>query len=445
MTLGLVDTPRCIPLESVYVGPPRSAAEVDVRSAWSNAMAWRGTAAYRRQAVKECLDTLAVLRTYREPAETETWLTPAASERRLLAQVNAIVALGPGALTQVLEMALDPDVPDPGRVFAALFVMGCVQPRDWLERARDVFLSAVVRNAAEGAAAIEALSLAPHPDIQPLLLPLLADQRPRVRTTAIRILAFRGELPEIEWFRALRDADPSVVAAALSSPLRNYDFAMSERALEALFARTESEQLMLLGLRAGVSRRFDTARAVALQIARKDPAWADSAHCLAMFGDLRDARHIREMLDGPGVPCAIRAAATLGSVELVPDLLELLHREAMPPDTRGQIAEALAAITGLPFVETIDGAHALELWTDHRGSYDRGLRYRGGRPLTAATLLALLRNGQGSRSARQTLYLELQAETGGHAPHFSPYDFVRPQVECLQRIEQWLSDSGNPS
>jgi hypothetical protein len=440
-TLGLVDTPRCLSITDVYVGAPRTVTEPGRDSMWSRATPWVGTLGYRAQAVKECLDTLAVLRAYREPAENETWLIPAGSERRLLAQVNAIIALGPDALSQVIDMALDPDVPDPGRVFAALFAIGCVQHREWLERASNVFVSAVVRNAGEAAAAIEALCLAPNPAISSLLVPFLADDRPRVRSAAIRILGFRRELPEIEWFRAVRDSENGIVAAALSAPLREYDEATSERALEALLARVESESLVQLALCAGLSRSFATVHAVALQIAKRDPAWADAAHCVAMFGHLRDARHIREMLDGAALPHGIRAAATLGSVDLVPDLLELLHREGLPAGIAAQAARALTRITGLPFVEGIDASQALGLWSEHRDSFDHGVRHRAGRPLTPEVLLASLRVGQGSRGARQTIYLELLAGTGGNAPHFSPYDFVRPQVESLQRIDDWLSTS----
>ena len=74
----------------------------------------------------------------------KTWLIPAASERRLLAQVNVIIALGPLALDHVRELALDPDVPDPGRVFAVLMVLGCVEDHDWFLAARDLFIAAAV-------------------------------------------------------------------------------------------------------------------------------------------------------------------------------------------------------------------------------------------------------------------------------------------------------------
>lgn len=86
----------------------------------ANATRWGGTTAYRQQAVTECLDTAAVLRAYREPLEGETWLIPSGSERRLLAQANVIIALGPQALAQVAALSLD---------HGAVWSEGCLPPR----------------------------------------------------------------------------------------------------------------------------------------------------------------------------------------------------------------------------------------------------------------------------------------------------------------------------
>ena len=77
---------------------------------------------------------------------------------------------------------------------------------------------------------------------------------------------------------------PLIVAAALSSSLRNYDVVTSERALEALFSSGANHSTHL-ALRAALSRRFDAAHAVALLIAQKDPSragtWPTASRCSA--------------------------------------------------------------------------------------------------------------------------------------------------------------------
>lgn len=92
-----------------------------------------------------------------------------------------------------------------GRVFAASLVLGCVEGRDWLAPARDIFVAAALRNPVEAAAAVEALSLSPHTEIPNFLAPLLGHGQPRVRAGAIRVLAFRGALAQEAWNDAISD------------------------------------------------------------------------------------------------------------------------------------------------------------------------------------------------------------------------------------------------
>ena len=135
MTLSLLDAPDCLDGPRCDVGPP--APSQVAGGPWHHALADAtqpdaGTAAFRRRATTECLDTLAALRAFREPLPNETWQTPYASECRALAQVNAIVGLGPSSMQHAVDHALDPDLPDPGRVFAVLLTLGCVAGARWL-------------------------------------------------------------------------------------------------------------------------------------------------------------------------------------------------------------------------------------------------------------------------------------------------------------------------
>ena len=443
MITALIDVPRCLNVDACYVGSPRSVDRSGgVRlSAWNEAVHWGGTQAYREQAVKECLDTIAVLRGYREPLENETWLVPAASERRLLAQVNAIIALGPEALKQVIELSIDADVPDPGRVFAGLLVLGCVEGHDWLESVHQLFVSAALRSPTEMGAAVEALSLGPNPELATVLERLRDDERPRVRSSAIRVLAFRGALSESYWTKAMGDPDTSVLSAALSAPLREYDRVSCERTLRPLYRQRGSEWLVRLALRAGLSLRLGTAHDCAVEITQSDPSWADAVQAMAMFGYLADAPHIRPALRGPHLQDCVDAAARLGSIELVPDLLDLLDHSDLMPEAGTLAKQALTTITGLAFVATSDLPEALDLWSLHSSRFDRGIRYRQGRPLTLDALLQSLLTGPGARNVRQGIYLEMLAATESRVPRFSAYDFVGIQNQSLRRIEHWLGGS----
>ncbi len=166
MPRAMFDVPHCVDADAVFVGAPAEvpAAGRGWRASWSDWPADGGTAAFRRRAVAECFDTLAVLRGYREPLAGETWLLPAASNSGSLAQAGTpYYTAGAPALDQVAGLALDADLPDPGRVFAGVFLLGCVAGPGWLPVLRRIFVGAVQRHPEEAAAAVEAACLAPHP------------------------------------------------------------------------------------------------------------------------------------------------------------------------------------------------------------------------------------------------------------------------------------------
>src|SRR5947207_704284 len=106
MTPRPSEQPRCVDVAARFVGAP--ALDLPITLALSGALsgvfAAEGTAGFRRRAVRECFDSLTILRAYREPLAGETWTTPRRSEVRLLAQVEAILCLGDPALTQVADL-----------------------------------------------------------------------------------------------------------------------------------------------------------------------------------------------------------------------------------------------------------------------------------------------------------------------------------------------------
>lgn len=441
MTRALIDVPRSLDVHAWYVGAPRTRRASGVHSPGG---ATDGTMAYRHQAVRECLDVIGVLRDYRAPEPGETWLTPAASEQRLLTQINAIISLGEDALEQVIGLATNPDVPDPSRVFAATLVLGCSAGPKWVERIREIFVRSAERDVAEASAAVEACALSPSSDLDPVLQTLSEHGHVRVRAGAIRAWAFRDTLPEANWHAAMADPEPEVVLGALQARLGRYDRTDCERALEPWY-RSENRALAQSALRAGVGLRLRSARAAAIEIVRRDATWADAALSLAMLGSLGDARLIREVLTGPGVRAGIVAAGILGSVELVSDLVALLPAGEATPAVRRSSAQAITIITGIPATED-NHEVVTSLWQQRAPSFNSRVRYRAGEPLTAQFLLRVLQAAHLSRRERQEAYLELVAMTESQVPRFSPHDFVGVQRRSIAAIERWLAhDQRGPS
>ena len=439
MNRAMFDVPRCLDVERFHVGEPGVAVPPGRgwRAAWSEASPQGGTAVFRRRVVQECVDTVAVLRTYREPLEGETWTTPGESEQRLLAQVNAIIGLGPTALDQVAELALDDDLPDPHRVFASLFILACAAGEHWLPAMRRIFVTAVMRHPQEAGAAVEAMGLAPHAGIDSGMVLLLDDPHARLRAAAVRVLAYRGTLTETAWVQAMRDEDVGVLAAALNAPLRGYDDRLCEQALMRALD-SESELLVRLALRAGASLRLPRTRACAASLAARDPAWADAVHAFALHADLADSRRLSAMLQGPGRAHAARAAGVLGSATLVPALLSMLDDPECLPQELAHAQRALWLIAGLP---AGDANTMRQAWAARAGAFRDNLRYRVGQPFHPAVLVQLLKGPEGSRAVRQDWYAELAGATAWRIPRFSPYDFVGVQQGVLRRLDAWVGES----
>ena len=452
MTLSLLDAPGCLDGAACDVGPP--AATMQPVGAWQRVFVETtqrhlDTAAFRRRATAECLDTLATLRAFREPLPNETWETPYASECRALAQVNALVGLGPASLQQVAEQALDPDLPDPGRVYAALLTLGCVSETRWLTPLRELFVASVLRGPTEAAAAVEALALAAQPTIAAVLRPLLAHQQPGLRAAALRVLSFRRELAIDDWLRALTDADPQVVVTAAGAPLAGYDPRRCEHALAPLLDG-DDEARVRAALHAGLGIRLRAAYVAAKQRAQQRPPWAESLVSVAAFGFPNDAGLVRAALEAGHVASACRAAGLLGDPTLVPDLIACAHRAGESGDpqaaaaTVAAAAGALQAISGLDVAALSPSEAWARRWAAHAAAFEPGQRYRLGRPLTIAELLNGLAQPDATRARRQCTYLELMAATEGAVPRFDVHDFVAVQRRALRAITAWLAAPGAP-
>jgi hypothetical protein len=143
---------------------------------------------FRQRAAQECLDVLGNLRSHRAPMLGEAWYMPASAERRMLAQVAAVLVLGPAALEFVEQAAIDADIPDPDRIFAAIFILGSAAGKSHMKRCLPIYVAALLRNSEEATAAIEAVCLCPSPNLPESLASLLTHASPAVRAATTRVM-----------------------------------------------------------------------------------------------------------------------------------------------------------------------------------------------------------------------------------------------------------------
>ena len=395
------------------------------------------TAAFRLRAARECLDLLGTLRTHREPQAGETWRAPMASERRLVAQLRAVLTLGPPALDQAERLALDPDVPDGDRVFAGLLVLASTTGVEYVQRCVPLFEAAAQRDRTEAAAAVEALCLSPSPAVAEVLDPLLKHVNVAVRAAAVRVLSYRGELATAPWCQAVADPDLRVVLPALGGALQHIDRDAAAVVLHPLYTH-ESETLARAALRSGMAMALPSASQAARTLAATAPAWADALYLVALLGQPQDQR----LLEGAmpqHLDVAARACARAGWLPLGSRLIATLAGQ--PADTRvaTNVAFALSTLGACTMEPAASPETWARAWIDATRTRDDGLRHRHGRPLGLREMANELRTGLLSRPQRQELYFEMQVLAQGRLPRFNAFDFIGRQHDELDRLDAVLS------
>ncbi|MGK3986475.1 hypothetical protein WME99_25745 [Sorangium sp. So ce136] len=217
-------------------------------------------ARFHRVILDDCVDAVASLARDRalRPARERP-----ATEARILEQLDAIHATGPGCidgLFRAIRRALA--ATDPFRIWAPVFALGCAEGGESLQ-ALAAGLDALPSDArAHGRLAAEALALAPHPELPRLSALLAASASPVTRALGVELRARRGAVPPDALAALLRDPSAPVVEAAV-------------RALGRL---ARPEPAVIADLRRQV-RSPDAA--VAWQAARVLLLWGDEDPCVA--------------------------------------------------------------------------------------------------------------------------------------------------------------------
>ncbi len=269
----------------------------DIRPALSEA-------SFLRERVRGCFEEVTMIGVQRAPLLGDPWRGSRVLERRLVASIDAIVAMGPPALTFLESMVMDAPLKDPSRVFGIAMVLGCVTGRDTLAMAERVFAAFELDDPQHAAHLGLALKLVPHPHLPLTLRTFLSDPDSARRALAIDVLAYRGLATPEELARAGND-EPDVAAAALPW------LALSRHP----------------GVRAAIDATIDGPLPRVRVAARL---------AMALSGDYRTVASLRGALDGEGEEA--EAAASLLGIVAGPSEAELLLEKAVAAPTRASVA-----------------------------------------------------------------------------------------------------------
>ncbi len=430
--------------------------------------------AFLRARTRECFEEVAMVSMQRAPLIGEPWRASLLLERRMLAAIDVIAAIGATAVEHVPRLLADAPVKDATRAFAVAMVLGCIAGRDALAAAEHVLLGSD-RDAEFVEAFGAALEIVPH-DLAPLALrSLLGEADPAVRAMAVDVLGHRGLASHAELAAAAGDAAPVaaralVHLALLPSPelpaLLDAASGAEDRALReaawtamALSGHPRGSQVLAAGL--------------------DGEGEGTAALLLAIAGDEQDARELCRRTIARPSPGLVRAAGWAGDVGVVGSLIDLLEgdageevalaaaealeritgaglRERAPaddeeilvpdppePDVGEPRAPKLSRVVGDPrdpppeptpeMIErpSTDPARWRAFWMERGAADTLGVRYRRGHPYTPLVSLRELDAGRCTPAERRLLQRELCVRTGAFV-RFDPHDLVVVQEEAIR-------------
>jgi hypothetical protein len=438
-------------------------------------------AEFLRQRVRLCFEEVTMIGMQRAPLLGDPWRTSRVLERRMLASIDAIVAMGRPAMQALESMALDAPLKDPSRVFAIAMILGCVEGRDALGLAERVFAAFEVENPEHAVQLGGALKLVPHPHLPLTLRTFLADPDPARRALAIDVLAYRGMATPDEIARAALD-EPDVAIAALpwlalsrQPVLRQAIDAAIESPVAALRAAARLAMVISGDLRAVSSLRGGL---------DADPAEADGAAALlGVVAGPSEAELLLERARDKPRRALVAAVGWAGAAPAIPHLIKLvshsdelvvlaaayaldritnagLYEDAVieaedvvipdipdgPADPTDRKPPPLARVVSdprdlpaEPSTDTLqrpstDADRWRAWWSEKSSSFEPKARWRRGTPYTPLVSWRELDRWPCTPGERKLLQWELVARTGDHV-RFDPHDFVVVQEESVAEWE----------
>ncbi|WP_437282032.1 hypothetical protein WME90_16165 [Sorangium sp. So ce375] len=432
--------------------------------------------AFLRARARECFEEVAMVGMQRAPLLGDPFRGALVLERRMLAAIDVIAAIGAPAIEHVPRLVADAPVKDASVGFASAMVLGCFAGRDALAAAE----LALLRSGKDRAfidALGAALKLVPHELLPLALRSLLREPEPLVRAMAIDVLAYRGLATEDELVAAASDDAVPVAACALHHLGCTPGPRLPELIQRALAA---PDPALREAAWTAMALSDHPHAPLALRAALDEAEGADAAALLlALAGDEADARLLASRAVEAPRRGLIFAVGWAGAAAAVPLLIDLLERD-VDEDVKLAAAYALERITGAGMWEevavkdeeifvsdppepdvgeprelklaqlvsdpndlpeapapemaeqpTVDAARWRAFWRERCQGWDMSARYRRGRPYTPEVVLDELDTGRVTPGERRQLQRELIIRTG-QLVRFDPHDFVVVQEEAIQ-------------
>ncbi len=429
------------------------------------------TRALRRLArdAAEDVGALGLLRTPAPALPNTAWaIGPASFEARLLENLDAFMALAEpyvsgGAevrldpLSPLLEWAGDAMVPDPARAFARAFVLGSVAGDD---TAAAAVMSLRQSHTLTYEAQRDALSLAPHPGLVPLLERMIAEEEPALVRVGLSILERRRQAAfEVVAPLLSHPASPVRAAAArclgaATAPQAALSLLLQHVPTEeddAVLAAT-AESLLVLGSRRGLDViREKLGEEAMFPGSLPKPVRADLLRLLAIAGGPSDSDLLAASLGHD--PLAAAALGWFGDATLVPTMVSALAASAGLPARWAfacALARALHRLTGLgrtPLGASTQSLYLVDppvdpefwarVWSERHESFAARVRYRFGKPFSPLQSVEEAEVPELSAVARRDLVLELSLASRG-ASRVHTEDWVARQKVCLAEVREYF-------
>ena len=430
--------------------------------------------AFLRDRTRTCFEEVAMAGMQRTPLVGDSWRSSLLLERRMLASIDLIAAIGEAALEHVPRLVVDAPAKDPSRAFAAGMILGCFSGRDALAAAERAVFSKGELDAAFVRELAVAFSICPHDGLSLAMRALLHEDEPRLRALGLSVLGHRNLATKQE-LTAFCSDEPVVAAEAivhLATTFGVFDDGVIDRALESADADLREAALCAMAL-AGDSRmvpRFFSAM--------DGPSVDVAALYLALMGDEQDAQGLLHRLRQTPSRGFVVALGWSGSGMAIAPLFELL--ESSKSEMRVAAAWALERITGAGLWEeaevpaenldapepaspevgeapapklvkvvsdprdepdkpaaellerpTTDASRWRTWWQQNAGSFDMRRRYRLGQPYTPLIVHRELDTERRTPAERLLLQRELILRTGT-VVRLHPQDLVQVQEQAVR-------------
>ena len=430
--------------------------------------------AFIQRWTRECFEDVGMIGIQRAPLLGDDWRASSSLERRLISAVDAVAALGPGAVAHLEPLAMDAPVVNPMGVFAITMIAGCLEGRDAIACAERVLHHFGPNDPAAAEPFASAMKLAPNPFVASALRALLAAAELGCRALAVEVLAHRGWLTAAELAALADDADPHILALtlpalaaahhpdlgrALARALADDDPDLHAAALDAM-ALAAHPQAAIAARAAATGALGDRALLPLALVASHDDAcwlldrmrasptpaaveavgWAGLVASVPALIALLDAREEEVQLAAGAALDRLLGAKLVENIEIFPDGAEdvpVVDPDPDPPPRRS-LAQLVsdprdpppAASTETLEVPSKDPARWRAYWAEHAHRHDPALRLRRGNPYSPSVSLYELDRLPLSPTDRRRLHRELAARTG-KLTSFDPHDFVRAQEQSL--------------